>query len=77
MIPVTIISWFRATKRPRIWAGASSEINTGTILEAVPTPKPRITRATIITGTLGAKAAIIAPTTKIADAAINTGRLPK
>ena len=70
------MSWFRPTSRPRNSAGASSEMNTGTMLEAQPTARPRMTRETTMIGTDVEKAASSEPPTNTAEATSRIGRRP-
>ena len=62
--PMTIASSPRPARLPRRSVGASSDRYTGTVTEAPPTAKPRITRDGIMTARLGASTPPMVPTKK-------------
>ena len=62
--PMTIASSPRPARLPRRSVGASSDRYTGTVTEAPPTAKPRITRDGIMTARLGASTPPRVPTKK-------------
>jgi len=65
-----------ATRRPRICGGAASAKYTGTIIAAIPTPRPTTKRPAMSTPTFGAKAIITAPQVKQISAIYIVGFLP-
>ncbi len=61
---MTIVSWLMATRRPRCWAGAISEMYIGEMFDAKPMLTPPMIRQVTNTGKLPAKAIPSDDTTK-------------
>jgi len=75
-IPKTMVSWFIATRRPLMAAGAISEIYMGDSIDAIPTPAPAANLATRKRSRLGANAMASEETANNAAASIRPGLRP-